>query len=224
MSHTQATEHPFTNCRRCRRAYILRRTILPSCPHCGAAPVPLRHRLRHNGVAATLALAALVTLSFAIFMPFISMTRFGQRREFSLIGGILELFDTGDWLIGSVLLTFSVVFPFAKLLALLVATSALLPISKKWRRRLHHLALVTGKYSLLDILVVAIIIVLVKFHGIAEARALPGTTLFCVAIFMSILAGFAVNFGDDEEGTPPAAAAEQQQQQQQETSVQRASA
>jgi len=202
MSHAHATEHPLANCRRCRREFVARRTVLASCPHCGAAVVPLRHRLRHNGIAATLAVASLVTLGFAIFMPFISMTRLGERREFSLIGGILELFDTGDWLIGSVLMTFSVVFPFAKLLALLTATSALVPMSKKWRRRLHHLATVTGKYSLLDILVVAIIIVLVKFHGIAEARALPGTTLFCVAIFMSILAGFAVDLGDDDDEVP----------------------
>jgi paraquat-inducible protein A len=96
-----------------------------------------------------------------------------------------------------VLLVFSLIFPFAKLAAILVATSALVPLSIATRQRLHHLAVLTGKYSLLDILVVAIMIVLVKFQGVAEVRALPGTILFCVAIFLSIAAGFCVDLDED---------------------------
>jgi paraquat-inducible protein A len=188
------------HCRRCGREYVLRRTILPACPHCGAAPVPLRKRLRlrHNGLAAVLCVLALITLSIAINQPFISMSKLGEVRVFSLLSGIVELFRTNQALIGSILLVFSVIFPFAKLAAILVATSSLVPISNKMRQRLHWLASVTGKYSLLDILVVAIVIVLVKFKGLVEARALPGTTLFCIAIFMSILAGFAVDLDADD--------------------------
>src|SRR2546423_4086884 len=188
-----------TICRRCGREYLLRRTILPACPHCGAAPVPLRKRLRHNGLAAVLCVLALITLSIAINRPFISMSKLGEVRVFSLLSGIMELFRTHQALIGSILLIFSVVFPLAKLVAILVATSSLVPISTKMRRRLHWLASVTGKYSLLDILVVAIVIVLVKFKGLAEAQDQPGTTLFCLSIFLSILAGFAVNLDAQSE-------------------------
>jgi paraquat-inducible protein A len=153
-----------------------------------------------------------VTLSFGIVSPFLSMTKLGETRIFSLVGGIVELFRTGNTLIGTVLLVFSVLFPFAKLLALLAATSRLAPLSTRARKRLHHLAAVTGKYSLLDILVVAIVIVVVKFRGLAEARAMYGTTIFCVAIFLSILSGFAVNLRDEADETdaakPATAAAE----------------
>lgn len=190
-------------CRRCRRAYALpsRRALLASCPHCGASVEPLlkRLRFRHNGLAAILALAALVTLAVGVASPFLSMTKLGETRVFSLVGGIVELFRSGNTLIGVVLLVFSVLFPFAKLLALLAATSRLVPLSTRARKRLHHLAAVTGKYSLLDILVVAIVIVVVKFRGLAEARAMYGTTIFCVAIFLSILSGFAVNLRDDAD-------------------------
>ena len=115
--------------------------------------------------------AALIVLSAAVVMPFISMSKLGELRIFSLIGGIVELFDRGQWVIGCVLFIFSVIFPYAKLLALLAATSSLTRMSPIARRRLHKLAMLTGKYSLLDILVVAIMIVLVKFQGIAEVRA-----------------------------------------------------
>ena len=157
-----ASTSPIT-CRRCGREYVLARVFLPACPHCGAAPIPLRQRLRHNGVAAVLSVLALITLSIAINLPFISMSKLGEERSFSLLGGIMELFHT-----------------------------------QQARKRLHLLAVFTGKYSLLDILVVAIIIVLVKFKGLAEAHAEFGTTLFCIAIFLSILAGFAVKLDDPE--------------------------
>jgi paraquat-inducible protein A len=195
VTQTLAQPAPI-NCRRCGREYLLRRTLLPSCPHCGAAPVPLRKKLRHNGLAAVLCVLALIVLSIAINMPFISMSKLGEVRVFSLLGGIMELLRTDQKLIGSILLIFSVIFPFAKLASLLIATSRLAPISNASRKRLHFLASITGKYSLLDILVVAIVIVLVKFKGLAEAHALPGTTYFCVAIFLSILAGFAVNLDE----------------------------
>src|SRR5581483_1719428 len=163
-------------CRRCGREYVLHRPmLLPACPHCGKAPVPLAQRLRHNGLAAVLCVLALVTLTTAINCPFISMTKLGEERTFSLIGGIMELFSTNQALIGLVLLVFSVIFPFAKLIALLIATSSLVPLSSRVRQRLHWLATITGKYSLLDILVVAIVIVLVKFKGLAEAHAQAGT-------------------------------------------------
>ena len=146
-----------------------------------------------------LAVFALITLVVADVMPFISMSKLGEQRVFSLIGGIIELFDRGNWFIGAILLVFSVIFPFAKLIALLAATSALTRLSPKARHRLHHMAVLTGKYSLLDLLVVAIMIVLVKFDGIAEVRALPGTFLFGVAILLSIFSGVFVDLSGATE-------------------------
>jgi paraquat-inducible protein A len=191
-------------CRRCRRRYSLpvgSRTLLAACPRCGAAPSALwnRIRLRHNGAAAVLSVLATIVLVVAVSLPFISMSKLGSERVFSLVSGIRELFRNGNTFIGTVLLVFSLIFPFAKLAAILVATSALVPLSIATRQRLHHLAVLTGKYSLLDILVVAIMIVLVKFQGVAEVRALPGTILFCVAIFLSIAAGFCVDLDDDDD-------------------------
>src|SRR4051795_1587647 len=85
-------------CRRCKRPYELLVApttseapppLLAACPHCGAAPVPLWRRIsRHNGVAAVLAVFALVTLAVADVMPFISMSKLGEKRVFSLVGGI----------------------------------------------------------------------------------------------------------------------------------------
>jgi paraquat-inducible protein A len=149
--------------------------------------------LKHNGLAAVTSVLAAGVLWISMRFPFITMIKLGDVRSFSLPGGIYELYKGGDWFLALVLLSFSVVFPFAKLLCLLLATTSLLPFSPRARRVLHKLADITGKYSMLDVLVVAITIVVVKFHAIAEVHARPGTYMFCAAVGLSILAGTFVN-------------------------------
>ena len=151
--------------------------------------------LRDNRIAALLALLAMVVLTIGILLPFVSMSKFGVDRSYSLIGGIIELYDRGYAFLGTILLVFSVIFPYVKLLGLLIATSALVNLSDRTRQRLHHLAAITGRYSLLDILVVAIMIVVIRFEQLVEIRAEAGTLLFGVAVFMSIAAGFCVDVG-----------------------------
>lgn len=186
-------------CRRCGGAFAANGAVaLPSCPHCGASERALWERIVDNRNAAVLALLAMGVLTAGILMPFISMMQFGTVRTFSLLGGIGELFDRKSYFIGGVLLVFSVVFPYAKLLAILVATSRMVRLSMTARRRLAHAAHVTGRYSMLDILVVAVMIVVVKFDGLVEIRALPGTILFCVAVLLSIGAGMCVRLEGKE--------------------------
>jgi paraquat-inducible protein A len=203
VNTTSSNLESLITCRRCGGGYVLSRTLLPACPHCGASPISLwkRFKIRHNGLGAILALLALITLSISLFLPFLSMTKLGETRVFSMIGGIFELFERREYLIGAVLLTFSVIFPFMKLLGLLAATSSLVPLSPRGRILIHKIAVVTGKYSLLDILVVAIIIVTVKFRNLVEASAMPGTTVFCCAILLSMLSGLAVNLDHVKEKT-----------------------
>lgn len=187
------------NCRRCGRDYqIAPRAFLPSCPHCGASPRALLGALKDNRVAATLAALALAVLAAALTMPFMEMTVMADRRDFSLIGGIRKLQNDGHGWIALILLIFSVIFPIAKLTALLIATSRLANISPKTRRILHKAADITGKYSLLDVLVVAVLIVIVKFKGVAEVEPRAGVYFFAAAVILSIFSGMCVKIENDE--------------------------
>ena len=185
-------------CRRCGSAYRLAPgVLLPACPHCGASPRGLIRRVRDNRLSATLATAAAAALAVSLALPFMTMTTLGQQRQFSLIGGIRQLFDDGHVIIAGVLLLFSVVFPFAKLAALLLATSRLAPVAMGTRRLLHKAADVTGKYSLLDVVVVAMLIVLIKFRGVAHVSAESGVAWFCAGVLLSIAAGLTVRLPVD---------------------------
>jgi uncharacterized paraquat-inducible protein A len=182
------------HCARCGAAYLSRPGAwLPACPSCGRSPSPLRQRLKNNRLAAVLAVLALFALGVGLTQPFMSMDKLGTRRTFSLPSGVMELFERGNVVIGSVLLVFSVLFPIGKLLAILLATSSLVPISLQARGLLHRFADVTGKYSMLDVLVVAVIIVMVKFKNLAHVEAHAGTIWFCGAVVLSMLAGACVH-------------------------------
>jgi paraquat-inducible protein A len=154
----------------------------------------------NNRVAAVMAVIALLVLVRGQTMPFISATNLGETNIYSLLGGIKDLYQLGYWFIASVLLIFSVMFPIAKLTLILAATTSLIPFSPESRQRMHKFAVATGKYSLLDVLVAAVTIVVIRFGALAQVEAQPGTVVFCIAILLSILAGHAVKLEtkDDE--------------------------
>jgi paraquat-inducible protein A len=184
-------------CRRCGKRYAVSDGVaFAACPHCGAAVRSLLDRLRDNRIAAVTAFLGLFVLTAGVLLPFISMSQLGHEQVYSMMDGITELYRRGNGMLASILLVFSVIFPYAKLAAILVATSRLVPISATVRWRLHAAAKATGRYSLLDIVVVAIIIVVVKFEGLAEARARAGTWFFAGAVFLSILAGICVRLDE----------------------------
>jgi paraquat-inducible protein A len=180
-------------CARCASEYVVAANAwFPACPRCGRAPIALRKRLQNNKLAAVLAVLAGAALAMGFSQPFMTMDKLGTRNTFSLVGGVLELFERGNVYIGAVLLIFSVVFPVAKICALLLATTTLVPLSPRVRHVLHRAADLTGKYSMLDVLVIAVIIVLVKFNGLAKVEAHGGTAWFCSAVLLSLLAGLFV--------------------------------
>lgn len=186
------------NCRRCGESFVYdARAWLPACPACGAAAVPLRDRVASNRLAAVIAVLALVCLGVGLSSPFMTMDKLGTRNTFSLVGGVIELFERGNVIIGSVLLVFSVLFPIMKLLALLAATSSHAPLTTRWRKILHKAADLTGKYSMLDVMVIAVIIVLVKFKNLAHVEAHSGVVWFCGAVVLSLLAGLCVKIRDE---------------------------
>ena len=198
MIMSEAATNFTVTCRRCGQTYLARPgRWLQACPRCAASPTPLRVLFHDNRVAAVMAVIALLVLVRGQTMPFISATNLGQTNVYSLVGGIKDLYQLGYWFIASILLIFSVMFPIAKLTLIFLATTSLVPFSPQARHRMHRFAVATGKYSLLDVLVVAVSIVVIRFGALAQVSALPGTVVFCVAVILSILAGHAVKLENE---------------------------
>lgn len=164
--------------------------------------MPLRDLIesprRRNAIAAVLSAIALLVLAVALFLPLIEIDKMGQITSHSLIGGIVRLFEDGHVGLGVLLGAFSVVFPILKLATILVATSAQIGHSRAARRKWAKLAILSGKYSLLDVLVVAILVVVVKLEGMVEIQPRIGTAAFSLAIFISLIAGLVTDLDGAE--------------------------
>lgn len=150
--------------------------------------------LRSNQNAATLAVLAEVILGIAVFLPFMSVTKLGQKETYSLLGGIGELWRHGDALLAIVIGVFSLAFPLIKNVLLIAATTSFWDLTPAHRRTLHALSAKTAKYSMLDVFVAAVLVVVVKLGKSTDVEILSGTLLFCLAIALSMAASACVRF------------------------------
>jgi hypothetical protein len=106
-------------------------------------------------------------------------------RTFSLVGGVWQLLRGGDLFVGGVILLFSVVFPIAKLATLAMTMRAESGSAERHLGLLEQL----GKWSMLDVFVVAALVVCFKgFPGGSHVQVEWGIYVFAASVVLSMLA------------------------------------
>lgn len=89
----------------------------------------------------------------------------------SILDVVKIMWDTGKWdmiVVGSLILCFSVLFPFAKLSSTLLYLMG----NKDWMRgkAVHYFAFKSGKWSMADVMVVAIMMTYIGFNGVLDSQ------------------------------------------------------
>lgn len=132
---------------------------------------------------------AFVVLLAGLSLPILTVekTVFWRHWEnhYSVFVGVVELAKHGDWLLAIILFFFSMVFPFVKLLALVILWFRRLTQAERMKT-LHWLG-VLGKWSMLDVFAVAILIVAAKLRDLTQVEPRIGIYLFALAIILSML-------------------------------------
>lgn len=132
-------------------------------------------------------LLASVCLALGITLPILKLTKFGfWATEHSLISTVSVLIHEGQTFLGLIVLIFSILLPVLKLLYLLLVST--LPPSEiaRHHRRLSALEWL-GKWSMHDVLVLALTIFFVKSQGVYDASSLNGVYFFTAAVALMIL-------------------------------------
>jgi len=106
------------------------------------------------------------------------------KSSYSVWAGIVALWEANELLLAGVVFFFSMVFPFVKLGALAVIWSVRLADDQ--RTQLLHWLGILGKWSMLDVFAVAILIVLVKLGPLANVQPRIGVYVFSAAILASM--------------------------------------
>lgn len=104
---------------------------------------------------------------------------------YSIWAGITELWKSKHYFLAGVIFFFSMIFPTAKLLGLMGIWFA--PLTRDIRNKYLNWLELLGRWSMLDVFVVAILIVLIKAADVADANAEIGIYLFAGAVMLSML-------------------------------------
>jgi paraquat-inducible protein A len=160
-----------------------------ACPRCGAH----LHARKTNSIARTWALliAAMVLYIPANALPVMNTSSlFGSEKD-TILSGVVYLWTSGSWPLAIVVFIASVAVPMLKIIALLflvVSTQMRSAWSPRQRARIYRVVEMVGRWSMLDIYVITILVALVQFQGLAMIQAGPAAIAFGSVVVLTMFA------------------------------------
>jgi paraquat-inducible protein A len=141
-----------------------------------------------NFLLALFILSAAICFALGVILPSIRFTTvYVWTNEHSIATIIWALYHSQEWFLCAVICVFSVLFPFLKLLYLL--TLCLSPnVPADFRRKSISTMEWLGRYSMTDVMVLALMIFYMNSSGYTEARVLPGVYCFAASALMTMFA------------------------------------
>ena len=148
-------------------------------------------------------LAACLLLT-GLLSPVITLTKFVLiENTFSVLSGVIELLKEGKLFLFLLIAGFSIVLPVLKLWILYRLVSKSAAMEKSVRKLLHWMHLY-GKWSMLDVFVVAILVVAVKLGAIADVEMRFGLYAFAASILLTMyVTSSIVGLTNQAGSTPP---------------------
>lgn len=182
-------------CRHCHHPNLVRTDVRPGarvlCWQCGDSLRPWSKSLHNNRLAAILAAAGLVFCIPALTLPLMGIKKLGFSNEMGLVEGVVSIMHHGNPLLGLILLVCSVFLPIGKITCLLLLTTRGPQLSAHRKSLMFHIIEWTGRFSVLDLLLVAVLIAAVKVGDLVSVYIGPGLTAFAAVVFLSLLASWA---------------------------------
>jgi paraquat-inducible protein A len=161
---------------------------------CGCARCGTRlHFRKPASIARTWAfvIAACVLYVPANVFPVIDSSSLAGTQVDTIFSGAVYLWNTGSWLLATIVFVASIVVPAAKLgsLALLLVTAQR---RSRWRpaerSRLYRFTEYIGRWSMVDIYVGGVLVALVQLHPFASVEPGPGVIYFGAVVVLTMFA------------------------------------
>jgi paraquat-inducible protein A len=182
------------SCARCHDCGLLCRLAGPAvhgalCARCGAE----LHFRKPASLERTWALviAAAVCYLPANVLPVMMVTSFGQVASDTIFSGVVYFLTHGMWPLALVVFVASIFVPVLKL-AILVFLLLSVQRGSSWRpverTRLYRITEAIGRWSMVDIFAITILVALVRLGNIASIDAGPGAVFFGAVVVLTMLA------------------------------------
>ncbi|MFQ5974525.1 MAG: PqiA/YebS family transporter subunit [Alphaproteobacteria bacterium] len=160
-----------------------------ACPRCGAPG----HRRKPNSLTRTwaLVLTAVILYIPANVFPVMTVISFGRGEPDTILSGVKALIEANMWPLAAIVFFASITVPVLKLLGL---TFLMLSVHRRstWRprdrTRLYRVIESVGRWSMIDIFMISILIALVKLGSIATIEPGVGATSFAGVVVITMIA------------------------------------
>ncbi|MBT3505069.1 MAG: paraquat-inducible protein A [Piscirickettsiaceae bacterium] len=135
-----------------------------------------------------LLLLSSILLVAGFFIPMLTLTKLLViSHSFSIVTGVWQLLQEGHFFLFVLVSAFSIVLPIMKIVLLfnLLHPGSAAPGRRK---KLLHLMHEYGRWAMLDVMVVAVLIVTVKLGALASIEIHPGLYIFGTAVLLIMFA------------------------------------
>lgn len=159
------------------------------CPRCGSAV----HARKPSSVSTTWAflIAAAIMYLPANLLPVTTVVSFGATQSDTIMSGVIYFLLHGDWPLALIIFVASVLVPLLKMISLvylLVAVQRKSHWRKQQRTRLYRLTELVGRWSMVDVFVVALLVALVQVGALATIEPGAGAIAFASVVVLTMMA------------------------------------
>ncbi|RLA47783.1 MAG: paraquat-inducible membrane protein A [Gammaproteobacteria bacterium] len=160
-----------------------------TCRRCGAA-LHSRHTNSLNRTWALL-ISAIIFYIPANLLPITLTTAVGKTEGDTIMQGVIYFLFSGDWPVALVIFTASIMVPMLKMAAL---TYLLISVQRHSshrpldRAKIYRMVEFVGRWSMIDVFVVTIMVALVQLGALASIQAGSGAIFFCGVVIITMLA------------------------------------
>ncbi len=159
------------------------------CPRCHAT----LHARKPHSVARTWALVvtSAIFLAPANLLPIMEIDFLGIPDRSTIMDGIIYFFQDGSYLIGLVIFTASIVVPVFKIVGLTILLQATRPGHDNFlvvKTRMFRFISFIGRWSMLDIFVIALLTVLADYGFFTSIHTAPAATYFSLVVMATMFA------------------------------------
>jgi paraquat-inducible protein A len=162
------------------------------CARCGC----VLHRRRRNSVATTWALVITAAILYipANLYPVMTVISFGRGAPDTILSGVVHLIESGMWPLALLVFFASVVVPMLKLVGLIIL---LISVQRGAQGRLRDRTVLyrivesVGRWSMIDIFMLSILVALVRLGSLATIEPGVGATSFAAVVVVTMFAATA---------------------------------
>ena len=177
------------SCKNCHKVYERKDYSDFTCTRCNHK---VRHRIKDSlQVSLALTICAVLFYIPAMLYPIMEVTKFGISTQSTIFEGVISFLEYESYFIAFVIFTASIAIPMIKLVGLIfifVSIKVNVKMSNSIRVLIFKFIEAIGKWSMIDIYVVAILASIVQLNEVFNIKGGIAATSFALMVILTMIA------------------------------------